>query len=192
MNKRFIKISSISLAVAIHCLMIFGVWFILAHITIPQEKSKNPTDVYNTIMADPRFSNMKLNLFYIYYTIKEGKPVFQGLKLHFEMPEDRGAYWVKYAKGDKQASVESTGPFPMFDPINLEEPDFSQLTGKIEDQMHVSLKDDEGMCLMTGAYKAWTVEKAYEFWHITLYRDFLHSSYNNYYNNLKEQDIYLD
>ena len=28
MNKRFIKIVSISLAVAVHCLMIFGVWFV--------------------------------------------------------------------------------------------------------------------------------------------------------------------
>ena len=138
---------------------------------IPQEKSENPTDVYNTIMSDPRFSNTELNVYYIYYTIERGNPVFQGMWFNLEAKDT--AYAITYAVGDKQASVESGRSLSgSLDPIQYVEPNFMELKSKIEKELDTSFKNDEGKCLVIGRYKGYTIDESVKFWSISLYDDF--------------------
>jgi len=158
--------------------MLLSILLVACQVTIPQEKSENPTDVYNTIMSDPRFSNTELNVYYIYYTIEQGNPVFQGMWFNLEAKDT--AYEITYAVGDKQASVESGRSLSgSLDPIQYVEPNFMELKDKIEKELDTSFKNDEGMCLIIGRYKGYTIDESVKFWSVELHKDFSSTFYKH-------------
>ena len=189
MRKKWLIVFLISIAVAVRILMIVAVGFAWTHAVIPREKSGSPTDVYNAVMADIRFSNTQPTLYYIYYSIEKGEPIFRGIWIHTESETLEIAYDIKYVRGDGLASVEESVIFGSLVPISFDEPNLSELKGKIEKEFDRSFKNEEGKCLIIGKYRGYTLEDSFKFWSVELHENFIGIDFDT---PIKFSDIEVD